>query len=93
MLIRLTEAVEDTTTKRYSLREVSINPAQIVAIRPDFGAASALQENRMPEGLSNQTQFTRIYLNTGQHGLSILAVGSQGVIENKLYEHRTLLKG
>ena len=53
MLVRLTEVYEIPSEARFGLREVSINPEHIVAVRQDFVATSALKEGRMPEGLSN----------------------------------------
>jgi hypothetical protein len=93
MLIRLTEAVENTGNNTYGLREISINPTHVIAIRPDGEARRALSENRMPQGLSQSTDFCRVYLNTGGSGLSVLVVGSQDILEGKLKSSRTLLKG
>ncbi len=93
MLVRLTEAVEDNFSRSWVLKEVSVNPRHVVAVRPDHSALKALQENRMPSGLSQATEFTRVYLDTGGAGLSVLVVGSQDIIEDKLRTNRDLLKG
>lgn len=93
MLVRLTEAVEDTSSRNWTLKEVSINPRHVVAVRPDHSAKNALYENRMPEGLSRETEFTRVYLDTGGAGLSVLVIGSQDLVEEKLRNSRDLLKG
>ena len=82
MLVRLTEVYEVPTQNKYNIREVSINPEHIVALRQDFSAKQALNEGRMPDGLSNHAEFTRIYLNTGN--LNIVVVGTPFMIEEKL---------
>jgi hypothetical protein len=91
MLVRLTEVYEIPSEARFGLREVSINPEHIVAVRQDFAAISALKEGRMPEGLSNAAQFSRIYLNTSN--LNIVVVGSPELIEEKARSNRRVLKG
>lgn len=93
MLIRMTEVFENPTTKTYGMREVSVNPEHVTAVREDFVAASALNENRMPDGLSKNVSFSRLYLAAGQHGLNIVVVGSPSLIEEKLNGTRKVLKG
>lgn len=91
MLIRMTEVFEIPSTNKFSMREVSINPEHIVAIRQDVSAKSALSEGRMPEGLSKNIDFSRIYLNTGN--LNIVVVGNSEMIEEKIRSNRRVLKG
>lgn len=91
MLVRLMEVFEMPSEGRYGLREVSINPEHIVAVRQDFAATSALKEGRMPEGLSSAAQFSRIYLNTSN--LNVVVVGSPELIEEKARSNRRVLKG
>lgn len=77
----------------WNIREVTINPAHIVAMREDYTAKSALYENRMPEGLSQNVSFTRIYLNSGQSSLEVVVAESAEMIESKISNARRLLKG
>lgn len=77
----------------WSIREVMINPAHIVAMREDGAAKSALYENRMPEGLSKNVSFTRIYLNSGQTSLEVVVAESPEIIESKISNSKRLLKG
>ena len=93
MLVRLTEVVENQSTKTFSVREVTINPEHSVAIRDDYQAAQALTENRMPDGLSKSATFSRLYMNSGQHGLQIVVVGDPATVESKLNNNRRVLKG
>lgn len=91
MLVRLTEVYEIPAQSKYGLREVSVNPEHVVALRQDVVARSALMENRMPDGLSREADFTRIYLNTGN--LNVVVVGTPSLVEEKLRSNRRVLKG
>jgi hypothetical protein len=93
MLVRLTEAIENRDNKSFNLKEVSINPAHVVAVRSEEGARRALSEGRMPTGLSEATEFSRVYLNTGQYGMNILVVGNPELIEEKIKKTKSVLKG
>jgi len=93
MLVKLTEAVHNPQTNAYHLKEIDINPAQIVAIREDEQSQSLVKEGRITEGLSAATQFSRVYIGGTQYGLNVLVVGSPEQIKRKLSESRTVLKG
>ena len=93
MLVKLTEAVHDTTTNRYSLREVMVDSNHVVAVRVDPSMASALYEGRINDGLNPQTQFSRLYVGGGQYGLNLLIVGSPDLIQEKLHSYKAVLKG
>jgi hypothetical protein len=77
------------------LREVFVNPSHVICIRPEETVKSKmLKEGLFPEGLNENQEFTRIYLNRGQAGLDVVVVGSTGTIEDKLFEsQRRLLRG
>lgn len=91
MLVRLTEVYEIPSVSKYGMREVSVNPEHVVALRQDYVAKQALTEGRMPDGLSGHADFTRVYLNTGN--LNVVVVGSPGMVEEKLHTGRRVLKG
>ena len=93
MLIKLTEAVHNTQTNSYSLKEITVNPSQIVAIREDEQSQNLVKEGRITEGLSPATQFSRVYIGGTQYGLNVLVVGSPDQIRKKLSESKTLIKG
>jgi hypothetical protein len=94
VLIKLTEVVENTTTtrlasdvdkkKRFTLREVSINPEYVVCVREDSITRKMLTEGYLPEGLDKRQRFTRIYLDRGQTGIDIVVVGDPEVIQADL---------
>jgi len=91
MLVRLTEVYEVPSQSKYGVREVSVNPEHVVALRQDYVAKQALSEGRMPDGLSGQADFTRVYLNTGN--LNVVVVGNPAMIEEKLQKIKKVLKG
>jgi len=100
MIIKFVEVFESTNVhsnediRSFSLREVFINPEQVVCIRPDVSLKQKLQEGKLPEGLDSRQEFSRIYLNRGQVGLDIVVVGSPSLIEKELKKnYKQVLKG
>ena len=83
-----------TSNKSYTLREVFINPQRVVSMREDKGFQSLLSEGELPEGISDSQTFTRIFLDQGQGGRSIVVVGDPMSVDKKLTEgQRRVLKG
>ena len=100
MIIKFVEVYESTRShsndkvRSYSLREVFVNPEQVVCVRTDDSLKRKLVEGKMPEGLDDRQEFSRIYLNRGQAGLDLVVVGSATTIEQKLnISQKQLLKG
>ena len=91
MLVRMTEVFEIPSESKYGIREISLNPDHVVAVRQDVTAKQALKEGKMPDGLSGHADFSRIYLNTGN--LNVVVVGTPSMIEEKLLKTKQLLKG
>ena len=98
MVVEFIEVYESTKThsndkdRTYSLREVFVNPEQVVCIRPDNSFKQKLLEGTLPKNLDDRQEFTRIYLNRGQVGLDVVVVGQASMIEQKL-NNKQLLKG
>ena len=91
MLVTLTEVVENTTTtnltdntRKYTLREVTINPEYVVCVREDPNMKKMLTEGYLPSELNNTHRFTRVYLDRGQSGIDIVVVGERQAIEEKI---------
>ena len=99
----VTKLVEVATTniynrdKKYSLREVFINPDHVVCVRTDPSFRRHLTEGMMPEGIDGRQEFSRIYLNRGQVGLDVVVVGDPILVERRLNlvndAKSTLIKG
>jgi hypothetical protein len=97
MVVKLVEVHSHhavTSNKSYTLREVFINPQRVVSMREDTGFQSLLSEGELPEGISESQTFTRIFLDQGQGGRSIVVVGDPMSVDKKLTEGQTrVLKG
>ena len=102
-LVKFTEVFETTNkhaknmSKKYSLREVFINPDHVVCVRTDPSFRRHLTEGIMPEGIDGRQEFSRIYLNRGQVGLDVVVVGDPILVERRLNlvndAKSTLIKG
>ena len=89
MVVKLVEVHSHhavTSNKSYSLREVYINPQRVVSMREDTGFRSLLSEGELPEGMNDNQTFTRIFLDQGQGGRSIVVVGDPLSVDRKLTE-------
>ena len=96
----VTKLVEVATTniynrdKKYSLREVFVNPDFVVSLMPDNNMNRLLQEGSLPEGLDKRQQFTRVLMHKGNAGLEMTVVGNIESIRDKLFSNgASLLKG
>ena len=77
----------------YSLREVFVNPDQVVCLRADETVKQHLREGRMPD-LDQGQSFTRIHMNRGNSGLDVVVVGAPAAVEEKIFKTQSrLLKG
>ena len=97
MVVKLVEVHSHhavTSNKSYTLREVFINPQRVVSMREDTGFQSLLSEGELPDGININQTFTRIFLDQGQGGRSIVVVGDPMSVDRKLMEGQTrVLKG
>tara|TARA_R100001082_G_scaffold66316_1_gene37460 strand:- start:2517 stop:2819 length:303 start_codon:yes stop_codon:yes gene_type:complete len=80
---------------KYTLKEVFINPQHVVCLREDNLARRHLVEGRMPPGLDERQEFTKVHINRGQSGIDITVVGNPVMIEQQLNleKQQVLLKG
>jgi len=92
-MVRFTEIYQKSGTNEYGMRDITINPQHVVAFREDPGVTTALNENRLPGGISKSVGFTRIYLNSGQFSLNVVVAGSPEMVEQKITTSKKLLKG
>jgi len=89
MVVKLVEVHSHhavTSNKSYTLREVFINPQRVVSMREDKGFQSLLSEGELPEGMNDNQTFTRIFLDQGQGGHSIVVVGDPMSVDRVLNE-------
>lgn len=93
---KLIEVMQNSNlSKTYSLREVFVNPEFVVSLVPDTNTKRLLTEGRLPEGLSNHTEFTRVTIHKGATGQEMIVVGDISDVRTKLFSGgtRTVLKG
>ena len=70
MIVKLVEVFENKKftqeDKKYSVREVFVNPDHVVCLRSEPNYGKLLQEGILPEGLDNRQEFTRVHMSRGQ---------------------------
>lgn len=102
MLVTLTEVVTSNSshygssvaTKKFTLREVSVNPQHVICLREDQTMVNRLNEGSLPSGLDTRQRFTKITLDRGQSGLELVIVGTPHQVREKLNISRAeLLRG
>ena len=98
MLSKLTEVYTLTNfnrknTTEYGLREIYINPKSISMIREEPNMKRYLSEGKLPEGIDNRVEFSRVSINAPNHSSSIVVVGAPHTIQEKLKQARQVLKG
>ncbi len=92
---KLIEVMQNSATaKTYSLREVFVNPEFVVSLVPDTNTKRLLTEGRLPEGLSSQTEFTRVTIHKGATGQEMIVIGDIADVRTKLFSgSKQVLKG
>jgi len=68
----------------YSLREIYVNPDCVVCLKEVSFIFDQLDKDQLPEGLDNRQKFTRVHLNHGHTGLTLIVVGSLASVAEKL---------
>ena len=97
MIVKLVEVYETTSRRSnaessYSLREVYVNPDHIVSMREDMSTKSKLTSGLLPENLSRDQEFTKLFINRGTWGSAMIVIGSPSSVHQKL-RGKGLLKG
>jgi|TARA_R100001082_G_scaffold84721_1_gene51301 hypothetical protein len=96
MLVKLTEVCNNgavTTNKRYSLREIFVNPEHVVMIREEKKMKELNESGQLASGLDAAHQFSKLTINRGQTGTEIVVVGAPHVVETALKNYKQLLRG
>jgi len=82
-----------TSSEKYSLREIYVNPKHVISLRQESKYKQKLQEGLLPADLDLRQEFTRIVLDKGSVGLEVIVVGDPNIINEKLNGGRRVLKG
>ena len=97
MLVKLTEVCSNgavTSQQNFMLREVFINPDQVVMIREDFRLKELNESGLLKEGLSATHRFSKLTINRGQSGTEVVVVGAPSAVEEALKStDKQLLRG
>ena len=94
--IKLTEvySVGNGSQKKYSVRQIYLNPDHIVYMREEEILQRLLSEGRLMDGMDKRQTFTRITVNNNSMQQDILVVGNVDTIYEKLkLETKSLLRG
>ena len=97
-MIKLVEVCEvsnasNNTNKRYSLREIYVNPKHVVSLRSEPKYKQKLQEGILPDDLDLRQEFTRLTLDKGNVGVEVVVVGDPNLVNGKLKGGKNVLKG
>jgi hypothetical protein len=73
-------------TVKYSLRNIYMNPSQVLMIKDDLHMKKELDKGFLPEGLDGTQEFTRIQVgcNSNYGALNLTVVGPMSVVTAKL---------
>ena len=96
MLVKLTEVCGTgavTSGRRYSLREVFVNPEHVVMVREEHQMKNLNEQGMLTEGLDKQHRFSKITIDKGTTGTEIVVVGDPIAVEVALKAQSQLLRG
>ena len=96
MLVKLTEVCGTgavTNGRRYSLREVFVNPEHVVMVREEHQMKNLNEQGMLTEGLDKKHRFPKITIDKGTTGTEIVVVGDPNAIETALQTRSQLLRG
>tara|TARA_Y100001938_G_scaffold150586_2_gene242238 strand:- start:685 stop:951 length:267 start_codon:yes stop_codon:yes gene_type:complete len=85
-MIMLTEVYKKpsgTGEREYSLRQVLVNPQQVMLLREDKKIEDSFRKGQLPADLDERQEFTRLHLSSMNNN-SITVVGNMTVVCKKL---------
>ena len=96
MLVKLTEICGTgavSSGRKYSLREVFVNPEHVVMVREEHQMRNLNEQGMLTEGLNKSHRFSKVTIDKGTTGTEIVVVGNPNSIETALNRRRAVLKG
>lgn len=96
MLVKLTEVCGTgavTSGRRYSLREVFVNPEHVVMVREEHQMKNLNEQGMLTEGLNKEHRFSKITIDKGTTGTEIIVIGDPNSVETALQNRSQLLRG
>ena len=96
MLVKLTEVCGNgavTSNRRYSLREVFVNPEHVVMVREEHQMRNLNEQGMLTEGLDKKHRFSKITIDKGTTGTDIVVIGDPVAVETALNNRSYVLRG
>ena len=97
MLIKFTEVATNgtySTSQKYILREVFVNPEHVVMIREEKRMKQLNEAGELTSALDPQHSFSKLTINKGHTGTEIVVIGSPTTVETTLNKTtKELLRG
>ena len=96
MLVKLTEVCGSgmvTTGRKYSLREVFVNPEHVVMVREDHQIRSLNENGLITEELDKGHRFSKVVIDKGSAGSEIIVIGDPLAVEKLLNNRNYVLRG
>jgi|TARA_R100000664_G_C2711681_1_gene108240 hypothetical protein len=96
MLVKLTEVCGTgavTSGRKYSLREVFVNPEHVVMVREEHQIRNLNEQGMLTEGLDKEHRFSKLTIDKGTTGTDIVVIGDPITIESALNKRSYMLRG
>ena len=96
MLVKLTEVCGTgavTSGRKYSLREVFVNPEHVVMVREEHQIRNLNEQGMLTEGLDKKHRYSKLTIDKGTTGTDIVVIGDPVAIESALNKRSYVLKG
>jgi hypothetical protein len=96
MLVKLTEVCGTgavTSGRKYSLREVFVNPEHVVMVREEHQLRNLNEQGMLTEGLKKEHRFSKITIDKGTTGTDIIVIGDPNAVEDALNSRNYVLRG
>lgn len=92
-MIQLTEIAEMSSTGKYTVRSVYINPTQVVMVREDTRMNGIMAEGKLDLGFTPNMRFSRVTVRGGTSNYDVTIAGDPTTVYEKVNASKTLLKG
>lgn len=92
-MIQLTEITEVSSTGKYAVRSVYINPTQVVMVREDTRMSGLMAEGKLDLGFNANMRFSRVTVRGGTSNYDVTVAGDPTTVYEKVNASKTLLKG
>ncbi len=94
-MVRLTEIINDSNMRNFSVRSVYLNPSHVVMVREEPYYNGLMKEGRFTSlNIDPNMDFTRITVRGGTGNYDVVVLGSSEMVYEKINSTtKSLLKG